>query len=92
MPDKHLPREYRHVLLKRELERLIEMSEPEAPLPSYTDMIRQYHVVQGTIDRVLRDFESAGLIVRRPGKGIFLSPTAHRKTVGFVAALPCLPR
>jgi len=81
---KHTPREYRHVALKRELERLIERSEPEAPLPSYSDMIRQYHVVQATIDRVMRDFEAAGLIVRRPGKGIFLSPSAHRKTVGFV--------
>ncbi len=45
-------------------------------MPSYSQMVRQYDVTQSTIDRVLQEFTYSGLIVRQPGKGIFVSSKA----------------
>jgi len=74
----------RHRTLKKELGRLIKAGEPGEMLPSYTEMIRRYGVGQNTIDRVIRDFDNSGLIVRKAGKGIYISQRASRKTIGFV--------
>lgn len=74
----------RHRLLKKELERFIHAGKAGEMLPSYTQMIRQYGVGQNTIDRVIREFDQAGLIVRKPCKGIYISQRAARKTIGFV--------
>jgi len=74
----------RYEMLRKELARLIRKGKPGAPLPSYTEMIRTYGVGQATIDRVIREFDSAGLIVRRAGKGIFISDRAGRKHIGLV--------
>jgi len=82
--QKKQAREHRYTFLKRELEAVLRSRKPGEPLPSYTEMIRTYGVGQSTIDRVLRDFETSGLITRHAGKGIFVSPRASKKTVGFV--------
>jgi DNA-binding LacI/PurR family transcriptional regulator len=74
----------RYEMLRKELLHLIRKGEPGAPLPSYTEMIRNYAVGQATIDRVIREFDSAGLIVRIAGKGIFISDRAVRKNIGLV--------
>jgi DNA-binding LacI/PurR family transcriptional regulator len=81
-----LPRtsEPRYVALRRELRRVIAAGKPGDALPSYTRMIRSYGVGQATIDRVLREFDAAGLIVRKNGRGIFVSPRAAQKTIGLV--------
>lgn len=77
-------RKLRHRALKQELGQLIKAGKSGDMLPSYTEMIRRYGVGQNTIDRVIREFDNAGLIVRQAGKGIFISPRASRKTIGFV--------
>jgi len=77
-------RELRHRTLKKELGRLIKAGKPGEMLPSYTEMIRRYGVGQNTIDRVIREFDNSGLIIRKAGKGIYISPRAGRKTIGFV--------
>jgi len=77
-------RELRHRTLKREIGRLIKAGKSGEMLPSYTDMIRRYGIGQNTIDRVIREFDNAGLIVRKAGRGIYISPRASRKTIGFV--------
>jgi len=77
-------RELRHRTLKRELARLIKAGKSGEMLPSYTEMIRRYGVGQNTIDRVIREFDNSGLIIRKAGKGIYISPRASRKTIGFV--------
>jgi DNA-binding GntR family transcriptional regulator len=76
-------REHRHIFLRRELEAVLRSRKPGETLPSYTEMIRTYGVGQSTIDRVLRDFETSGLITRQAGKGIFVSPRASKKTAGL---------
>lgn len=68
----------------RELEEIIRNGKPGDMLPSYSKMIRNFGVGQNTIDRVIREFDSAGLIIRKAGKGIFISPRASQKTIGFV--------
>lgn len=77
-------RELRHRTLKRQLGQLIKAGKVGDMLPSYTEMIRRYGVGQNTIDRVIREFDQAGLIIRKAGKGIYISPRASRKTIGFV--------
>lgn len=76
--------EPRYVALRRKLRQLIDASEPGDALPSYTQMIRSYGVGQATIDRVMREFDAAGLIVRKNGKGIFVSSRVVQKTIGLV--------
>jgi len=83
-PDLSSSKELKHIALKRELEEFVGSSQPGARIPSYTEMIRKYGVGQATIDRVLREFDTEGLIVRKAGKGIFVSPRAVQKRIGFV--------
>jgi DNA-binding LacI/PurR family transcriptional regulator len=84
-PSKKFPeRELRHQKLKQELGRLIKKGSPGDMLPSYTEMIRMFGVGQNTIDRVIREFDNSGLIIRKAGTGIFISPRASRKNIGFV--------
>jgi DNA-binding LacI/PurR family transcriptional regulator len=77
-------RELRHQTLKRELAKLIRGGAAGEMLPSYTEMIRRFGVGQNTIDRVIREFDQAGFIIRKKGKGMFISPRATCKNIGFV--------
>lgn len=84
LPQALPKREFRYAILRRELEQVIQSTPPGGPLPSYTEMMRTYGVGQSTIDRVIREFDDNGLIVRKAGKGIFVSERTAQKTVGFV--------
>ncbi len=76
--------EPKHIALRRALLEVIQRSAPNTPLPSYSQIVREYGVVQTTIDRVWRELEADGLIVRKHGKGIFVSPRAKQINIGLV--------
>lgn len=47
--------------------------QPGERLPSYVDMRQQHGVTQPTLDRVHAILEQDGLIMREPGRGVFVS-------------------
>jgi DNA-binding LacI/PurR family transcriptional regulator len=67
----------KYQLWVEKLRRRIEAGElqPGERLPSYVEMRQQHGVTQPTMDRVHAILEQEGLIMREPGRGVFVSST-----------------
>lgn len=64
----------RHNELKTQLLDEIGRSGLNARLPSETALARQFDVCRATMNKVMAELEREGYVVRRPGKGTFVSP------------------
>ncbi len=64
----------RHHELKTQLLHEITCSGLNARLPSETTLARQFGVCRATMNKVMVELEREGYVVRRPGKGTFVSP------------------
>ena len=53
-------------------------------LPTMQELCSRYDVARGTLERALAPLEQRGLLYRRHGSGIYVSPTIAQKTVGLV--------
>jgi DNA-binding LacI/PurR family transcriptional regulator len=53
-------------------------------LPTMQELCRQFDVARGTLERALTPLEQRGLLYRKHGSGIYVSPTIHQKTIGVV--------
>ena len=74
----------RHNELKACLLAQIERSGCNMRLPSETALAKQFNVCRATMNKVMVELEREGYVVRRPGKGTFVSP--RDKTVESTAA------
>lgn len=57
---------------------------PRAQLPTFRDLCRQFGVAKVTLSNALRELELRRILVRHHGKGIYVSPHAHQRTIGLV--------
>jgi DNA-binding transcriptional regulator YhcF (GntR family) len=48
-----------------------------ARLPSEAELVRRFGVARMTIVKAFKELEQMGLVVRRPGSGTFVAPTAQ---------------
>ena len=55
-----------------------------AQLPGVRELAKSLKVSTATLDRVLGDLELRGVLLCHHGRGIFVSPTVGRLTIGFV--------
>ncbi len=74
----------RHNELKTCLLDQIERSGCNTRLPSETALAKQFNVCRATMNKVMVELEREGYVVRRPGKGTFVSP--RDKTIESSAA------
>ena len=74
----------RHNELKACLLDQIGRSDCNMRLPSETALAKQFNVCRATMNKVMVELEREGYVVRRPGKGTFVSP--RDKTVESSAA------
>lgn len=56
-----------------------------AKLPAVKDLCRTGRVSVSTLDRVLRQLEGDGIVRRKHGHGIYVTPHVHQKTIGLVS-------
>jgi len=70
-----------YAFIKRELKNQIESGElPEgARVPSELELAKTYGVSRNPTRQALRDLELEGYLVRTPGRGSFVAPTAQRQ-------------
>jgi LacI family transcriptional regulator len=61
--------------------------QPGDRLPSYTQMRREHGISQLTLDRAHAMLEQDGLIVREPGRGVFVAPPPARVQKGVLGCL-----
>lgn len=73
-----MPRAVHHEVREALLQRLM-LLPLESRLPSDRDLAREYNVAFLTINRVMRDLERDGFVVRRARQGTFLA--SHTRTV-----------
>ena len=57
---------------------------PNEKLPTVRKLCATFDVSTSTLDPVLRDLETRGVIVRQHGRGIFVAPTIAQKTIAVV--------
>ena len=57
---------------------------PDQRMPTVRKLCASFGVSTSTLDPVLRDLETRGIIVRQHGRGIFVSPTICQKTIAVV--------
>ena len=59
---------------------------PEKPFPSERALVRRFGVSRPTIARALQQLEGQGILLRRQGKGTFLTKAARRlgKAIGLI--------
>lgn len=50
---------------------------PSAKLPSVRTMARQFNLSHTTVNKVLHELKSSGLLVSRQGAGVFVAPSPH---------------
>lgn len=70
--------------LRAEIESLAVEMGPGKRLPSVRQMCLDFDVAKVTIGSVLDEIESRGIIQRRRGSGIYVSPLINQKTIGLV--------
>lgn len=66
-----------HIQLKEQVRYAIMSGnyEPGSPLPSIRDMTAQLGIHRNTVHRVYLELQAGGLLVSRPGKGVFVNET-----------------
>lgn len=57
---------------------------PGWKLPTAVELCNSLNVAYVTLDSALYDLEKEGLIERKRGSGVYVSPTVHQKTMGLV--------
>jgi DNA-binding LacI/PurR family transcriptional regulator len=68
-------------------EALLVMAQQRGPgikLPTLQELCLQFDVAGGTLERALTPLEQRGLLCRKHGSGIYVSPTIHQKAIGVV--------
>ncbi|MBQ0106194.1 MAG: GntR family transcriptional regulator, partial [Armatimonadetes bacterium] len=63
----------KYLQLEKELKKIIENSEPHAPLPSLSSIMKGYGVSSTTARKALGDLANQGIIYTVNGKGSFVS-------------------
>ena len=66
-----------HIQLKEQVRYAIMSGEidPGSPLPSIRDLTAQLGIHRNTVHRVYLELQASGLLVSRPGKGVFVNET-----------------
>lgn len=54
---------------------------PEAKLPTARELCERYDTSKVTLNDTLDILEEQGILYRKPGSGIYVSPTIHRKSI-----------
>lgn len=57
---------------------------PDAKLPTVRDMCRDFEVSSATLNDALRELVEQGVVTRRQGSGVYVSPNIHQKTIALV--------
>lgn len=70
--------------LTEELLALATKRGPDIKLPTMQELCSRYGVARGTLERALAPLEQRGLVHRKHGSGIYVSPAIAQKTIGVV--------
>lgn len=81
----------KYIRLARELREQVERGErkPGEQLPTFAQMQAEFGLGQATLERVYQLLETEQIIVRTPGKGVFVSSPPARRAQGVLGFCSC---
>ena len=57
---------------------------PNEQMPTVRELCSSFDISSATLNQALRSLESRGAITRQHGRGIYVSPAIHQKTIAVV--------